>query len=125
MVRKYLKRTYRPRGQSWKTFINSYKDAIAVVDLFTVPTVDFKLLYGIAVLQLRRRELVWINATYHPTAEWIANQVSQAFPLETAPQYLVRDQDASYGKVFKGRLDSMGIRERPTAYTSPWENGYV
>ncbi|MEQ9112461.1 MAG: integrase core domain-containing protein [Rhodospirillaceae bacterium] len=85
----------------------------------------FKLLYGIAILNLKRRELVWTNATYHPTAEWIANQVSQAFPWEATPQYLVRDRDASYGKVFKRRLDGMGIRDRPAAYRSPWQNGYV
>lgn len=124
-VSKYLKRTYRPRGQSWKTFINNHKDAVAAVDLFVIPTVGFKLLYGIAILHLGRRNLIWTNATYHPTAEWIANQVSQAFPWETAPQYLVRDRDASYGKVFKRRLDAMGIRDRPTSYRSPWQNGYV
>ncbi len=90
-----------------------------------MPTVGLKLLYGIAILHLNRRELVWTNATYHPTAEWIANQVKQAFPWETAPQYLVRDRDASYGKVFKRRLNAMGIRDRPTAYRSPWQNGYV
>lgn len=124
-VSKYLKRTYRPRGQSWKTFIKNHKDAIAAVDLFTVPTANFKILYGIAILHLGSRKLVWTNATYHPTAEWIANQVSQAFPWETAPQYLLRDRDASYGNVFKRRLDAMGIRDRPTAYRSPWQNGYV
>ncbi len=124
-VSKYLSRIYRPRGQSWKTFIQNHKDAIAAVDLFVVPTVGFKLLYGIAILHLKRRELVWTNATCHPTADWIANQVNQAFPWETAPQYLVRDRDASYGKVFKRGLDSMGIRDRPTAFRSPWQNGYV
>ena len=124
-VSKYLKRIYRPRGQSWKTFINNHKDAVAAVDLFTVPTASFKLLYGIAILHLGSRKLVWTNATYHPTADWIANQVSQAFPWETAPEYLVRDRDASYGRVFKRRLDSMGIRDRPTAFRSPWQNGYV
>ena len=124
-VSKYLSRIYRSRGQRWKTFIKNHKDAIAAVDLFVVPTVRFKLLYGIAIIHLGRRNLVWTNATYHPTANWIANQVSQAFPWETATQYLVRDRDASYGKVFKRRLDAMGIRDRPTAYRSPWQNGYV
>jgi transposase InsO family protein len=124
-ISKHLSKFYRPSGQSWKTFIRSHKDAIAAVDLFVVPTVGFKLLYGIAILHLNRRELVWTNATYYPTAEWIANQVTQAFPWETAPQYLVRDRDASYGKVFKRRLDAMGICDRPTAFRSPWQNGYV
>ncbi len=109
-VSKYLGRCYRPRGQSWKTFIANHKDAIAAVDLFVAPTAGFKLLYGLVVLYLKRRELVWTNATFHPTAAWIANQVSQAFPWETAPRYLTRDRDASYGKVFKRRLDAMGNR---------------
>ena len=74
---------------------------------------------------LKRRELVWTNATYHPTAAWIANQVSQAFPWETAPRYLIRDRDTGYGMVFKRRLGVMGIRDRPTAPRSPWHNGYV
>lgn len=124
-VSKYLTKFYRPSGQSWKTFIKNHSDAIVGVDLFVVPTVGFKLLYGIAILHLRSRKLVWTNATYHPTAEWIANQVTQAFPWETAPQYLIRDRDASYGKVFKRRLGSMGIRDRPTSFRSPWQNGYV
>lgn len=124
-VSKYLTKFYRPSVLSWKTFIKNHSDAIAGVDLFVVPTVGFKLLYGIAILHLSSRKLVWTNATYHPTAEWIANQVSQAFPWETAPHYLVRDRDASYGNVFKLRLDAMGIRDRPTAYRSPWQNGYV
>ena len=124
-VSKYLGRCYRPGGQSWKTFIANHKDAIAAVDLFVVPTARFKLLYGIAILHLKRRALVWTNATSHPTAVWIANQVSQAFPWETAPDYLLRDRDTSYGKVYKRRLSTMGIRDRPTAPRSPWQNGYV
>ena len=124
-VSKYLGRCYRPTGQSWKTFIANHKDAIGAVDLFVVPTVSFKLLYGIAVLHLKRRKLVRTNATFRPTAAWIANQVSQAFPWETAPRYLIRDRDTSYGTVYKRRLRAMGIRDRPTAPRSPWQNGYV
>ena len=90
-----------------------------------MPTASFKLLYGLVILHLTRRELVWTNSTYHPTAAWIANQVSQAFPWETAPRYLIRDRDASYGEVFKRCLDAIGIRDRPVAPRSPWQNGYV
>ena len=124
-VSKYLGRCYRPGGQSWKTFIANHKDAIAAVDLFVVPTTRFKLLYGFVILHLKRRALVWTNATYHPTAAWIANQVSQAFPWETAPRHLIRDRDVSYGTVYKQRIRAMGIRDRPTAPRSPWQNGYV
>jgi transposase InsO family protein len=124
-VSKYLGRQPRPRGQTWKTFIENHKDVIAAVDLFVVPTIGLKLLYGIAILHLERRELVWTNATLHPTAEWIAQQLTEAFPWERAPRHLIRDRDASYGSVFKRRLDSLGIRDHPTAPRSPWQNGYV
>tara|TARA_R110000868_G_scaffold177713_5_gene416756 strand:- start:1740 stop:2759 length:1020 start_codon:yes stop_codon:yes gene_type:complete len=124
-VSKYLRRRPRPGGQFWKTYISNHRDVLAAVDLFVVPTVGFKLLYGIAVIHLKRRELVWVNATYHPTAEWIARQITEAFPWERTPRYLLRDQDASYGAAFKKRIDAMGIRDRPVAPRSPWQNGYV
>lgn len=124
-VSKYLGQHSRPTGQTWKTFIENHKDAIAAVDLFVVPTIGFKLLYGVAILHLKSRELVWTNATLHPTAEWIAQQLTEAFPWDEAPHHLIRDRDASYGSVFKRRLDSLGIRDHPTAPRSPWQNGYV
>jgi len=124
-VSKYLRRHDRPRGQTWKTFIANHKDAMAAVDLFVVPTIGFKLLYGIAFVHLKRRELVWTNATFHPTAAWIAQQVVEAFPWDQAPTYLIRDRDACYGETFRKQLDAMGIRDHPTAPRSPWQNGYV
>ena len=78
-----------------------------------------------ALIHLKRRELVWVNATYHPTAEWIARQITEAFPWERTPRYLLRDRDASYGAAYKNRIDAMGIRDRPTSPRSPWQNGYV
>ena len=124
-VSNYLRREPRPRGQSWKTFIENHKDAIAATDLFVVPSIGFKLMYGIAIIHLKRRELVWTNATLHPTAEWIAQQLTEAFPWERAPSHLIRDRDASYGAVFKRRLINLGIRDHPTAPRSPWQNGYA
>jgi transposase InsO family protein len=124
-VSKCLLRQPRPRGQTWKTFIENHKDAIAAIDLFIVPTIGFKLLYGIAILHLKHRELIWTNATFHPTAEWIAQQLTEAFPWDQAPSHLIRDRDATYGSAFKRRLDSLGIRDHPTAPRSPWQNGYV
>src|ERR1700739_1500398 len=91
-VSKYLRSRPRPRGQTWKTFITNHKDAIAAIDLFVVPTIRFNLLYGIAILHLKRRELGWTNATAHPTAEWIAQQISEAFPWDEAPSHLIRDR---------------------------------
>lgn len=124
-VSNYLRRHPRPREQTWKTFIENHKDVLAAIDLFVVPTIGFKLMYGIAIIHLKRRELVWTNATLHPTAEWIAQQITEAFPWDQAPQHLLRDRDASYGAVFKRRLNSLGIRDHPTAPRSPWQNGYA
>ena len=121
----YLRRHPRPRGQAWKTFIDNHRDIIAATDLFVVPTIGFKLMYGIAILHLKRRELVWTNATLHPTAEWIAQQLTEAFPWNKAPSHLIRDRDVSYGAAFKRRLNSLGIRDHPTAPRSPWQNGYA
>jgi len=90
-----------------------------------VPTTSFKLLYGLAILHLDRRHLVWINVTANPTAEWIARQIAEAFPWDQAPRYLIRDRDRAYGAVVAQRLRAVGIRDRPIAPRSPWQNGYV
>jgi len=68
---------------------------------------------------------VWINVTAHPTAEWIAQQITEAFPWHEAPRYLIRDQDKIYGVAVTRRLRAMGIRDKPIAPGSPWQNGFV
>ena len=95
------------------------------MDLFVVPTVSFRLLYGILILQHARRELLWLGVTAHPTAEWIAQQLVEAFGWREIPRYMVRDRDCIYGARFIRRLRAMGIRDRPTAARSPWQNGYA
>jgi transposase InsO family protein len=72
-----------------------------------------------------RRHILWFGVTAHPTAEWIANQVTEACGWEQAPRYLIRDRDGAYGGVFIRRLRSIGIRDRPTSPRSPWQNGYA
>jgi transposase InsO family protein len=124
-VAKYMERRRGPPSQGWKTFLRNHALHIAAVDLFAVPTVGFKLLYGLVILRLGRRQLVWTNVTANPTAEWIARQVIKAFPWDQAPRYLIRDRDGSYGAVVTRRLQAMGIRDRPIAPRSPWQNGYV
>jgi transposase InsO family protein len=89
-----------------------------------VPTL-FIQLYVLVIVRLARRDLVWINVTRHPTAEWIAQQITEAFPWSEAPRYLVRDQDAIYGAAVTRRLRAMGIRDKPIAAGSPWQNGYA
>ena len=124
-VAKYMERRRRPPSQSWRTFLRNHAPHIAAVDLFVVPTISFKLLYGLAILRLDRRHLVWTNVTENPTAEWIARQIIEAFPWDQAPRYLIRDRDRAYGAVVTQRLRAMGIRDQPIAPRSPWQNGYV
>ena len=103
-VAKYMVKQRRPPSQSWKTFLRNHANGIAAIDLFVVPTVNFKLLFGLVILRHDRRLLVHVGVTSHPTAEWISRQISEAFPWESSPAYLIRDRDAAYGEVFKRRL---------------------
>ena len=114
-----------PSGQSWGTFLRNHMPHIAAMDLFVVPTIGFNLLYVLVIVRLARRKLVWINVTAHPTAEWIARQITEAFPWKEAPRYLVRDRDAIYGAAVARRLRAMGIRDKPIAPGSPWQNAFV
>ena len=95
------------------------------MDLFVVPTIGFYLLYAFVIVRLERRDLVWINVTAHPAAEWVARQITEAFPWDEAPHDLIRDRDRIYGSVVTRRLRAMGIRDRPTAPASPWQNGFA
>jgi transposase InsO family protein len=99
-------------------------DGIASIDLFVVPTISFRLLYGLLILHHDRRQILWLGVTTHPTAEWISRQLTEAYGWKVAPRYIIRDRDAVYGDVFIRRLRAMGIRDRPTAPRSPWQNGY-
>ena len=118
-VAKYTAKHRRRPSPPWRTFLHNHADAIAAIDLFVVPTITFKLLYGFVVLRHGRRQLLSIAVTAHPTAEWLARQLSEAFPWDSAPQYLVHDRDSSYGAPFKQRLRAMGIRDRPIAARCP------
>jgi transposase InsO family protein len=124
-VAKYMAKRRRPPTQGWRTFLRNHADGIASIDLFVVPTISFRLLYGLLTLQHGRRQMLWIGVTAHPTAEWIAQQLTEACGWEPAPKYLIRDRDRAYGEPFRRRLGAMGIRDRPTAPRSPWQNGHV
>ena len=86
---------------------------------------SFERLFALLVMGHGRRKLMWFAVTRHPTAEWLAQQIVEAFPWDTAPAYMVRDNDAAYGPVFTRRVRAMGIRGRPIAPRSPWQNPYV
>jgi transposase InsO family protein len=124
-VAKYMARRRRPPSQGWKTFLNNHADGIAAMDLFVVPTISFRLLYGLLIVGHGRRQILWFGVTSHPTAEWIANQLTEGCGWEQAPRYLIRDRDGAYGEIFIRRLRSMGIRDRPTSPRSPWQNGFA
>jgi transposase InsO family protein len=102
--------------------LRNHAPDIAAMDLFVVPTIGLDLLYGFVIVRLDRRDLVWINVTANPTAEWVARQITEAFPWNEAPHYMIRDRDRIYGSVVTRRLRSMGIRDKPTAPASPWQN---
>ena len=123
-VAKYTARGRRPPSQGWRTFLRNHADGIASMDLFVVPTISFRLLYGLLILRHGRRQIMSLGATAHPTAEWIARQLIEACGWDRAPRYVVRDRDSVYGQVFMRRLRAMGIRDRPTAPRSPWQNGH-
>jgi transposase InsO family protein len=124
-VAKYMVKRRVPPSQGWRTFLHNHAPDIAAMDLFVVPTIGFDLLYAFVIVRLGRRDLVWINVTANPTAEWVARQITEAFPWDEAPHYLIRDRDQIYGSVVARRLRSMGIRDKPTAPASPWQNGFV
>src|SRR5712672_4600510 len=123
-VAKYMARGRRPPSQGWKTFLHNHADGIASMDLFVVPTISFRLLYGVLILHHGRRQILWLGVTAHPTPEWISRQLTEAYGWKVERRYIIRDRDAVYGDVFIRRLRAMGIRDRPTVARSPWQNGY-
>src|ERR1700723_1584049 len=123
-VAKYMVKRRGPPSQGWKTFLRNHAPDIAAMDLFVVPTIGFKLLYGFVIIRLDRRDIVWINVTTNPTAEWVARQIPAAFPWNGAPRYMIRDRDRIYGAVVTRRLRAMGIRDKPIAPASPWQNSF-
>ena len=124
-VSRYMLRGRRPPSQGWKTFLRNHADGIAAVDFLVVPTLSFERLFAFVILGVGRRSILWIGVTTNPTAQWLAHQITEAFPWDTAPTFLIRDNDCAYGEVFTRRVRSMGIRDRPIAPRSPWQNGYV
>jgi transposase InsO family protein len=124
-VAKYMVKRRGPPSQGWRAFLRNHAPDVAAMDLFVVPTLGFDLVYAFVIVRLDRRELVWINVTPHPTAEWVARQITEAFPWNEAPRYMVRDRDRIYGALVTRRLRAMGIRDKPIAPASPWQNGFA
>ena len=123
-VSKYMARHQKPPSQSWRTFLSNHTECLAAMDFFTVPTAGFRVLYVFIVLSHDRRQVVHFNVTEHPTAQWTAQQLVEAFPFDSAPRYLLRDRDAIYGEKVQRRIKSLGIQEVVTAPRSPWQNPF-
>ena len=124
-VSKYRVRHRKPPSQTWRTFLDNHVQDIVAVDFFTVPTATFRVLFAFVVLRHERRRVVHFNVTAHPTAQWTAQQIVQAFPDDESPRFLLRDRDSIYGDFFRQRIKHMGIEEVITAPRSPWQNPYV
>ena len=114
-----------PHHKAGKTFVRNHADGIGSLDLFVVPTLSFRMLYGLLIYQHGRRQILWLGVTAHPTTEWMARQLTEACGLERPPRSIVRDRDRVYGQVFTLWLRAMGIRDLPTTPRSPWQNGHT
>ena len=124
-VSKYLVRHRKPPSQTWRTFLHNHIQSLVSVDFFTVPTIRFQILYVFLVLTHERRRIVHFAVTAHPTAEWTAHQMREAFPWDTAPRYLLRDRDRIFGHDFIDQVEAMGIKQVLSTPRSPWQRAYV
>ncbi len=124
-VAKYMVRRGKAPSQTWRAFLENHVKQLVSVDFFVVPTLSFRILYVFLVLAHDRRRVLHFNVTEHPTAEWTAAQLVQAFPYDTAPRYLLRDRDRIYAESFQMQAANMQITEVLTAPRSPWQSPFV
>jgi len=114
----------RPEArQSWLTFLRNHREVIAAMDLFGVVTATFRILYVLFVIRHGRRVIAHFNVTQHPTATWVAQQIREAFPFDTAPRYLVFDRDSTFSAEVVGAVKTVGAKPTRTAFRAPWQNG--
>ena len=124
-VAKYMVRHPKPPSQTWRAFLANHVSQLVSVDFFTVHTISFEILFVFVILSHDRRRIVHFNVTAHPTAEWTAQQIVEAFPFDSAPKYLLRDRDRIYGYEFRKQVELMNIAEVLSAPRSPWQRAYV
>ena len=122
-VAKYIAKHRSGSGQTWKTFLRNHVAGIGAMDFFVVPTINFRLLFVLAILRHERRRLISLSVTDHPTADWIARQITEAFPWNSAPTHLIRDRDASYGHAVTKRLAAMGSPDCAAVTLAEWVCG--
>ena len=124
-VSKYLVRRHNPPSQIWRTFLENHVKSMVSVDFFTVPTIRFQVLYVLLVLAHERRRILHFGVTAHPTAEWTAQQLREAFLWDSAPRYLLRDRDRILGCEFTKPVKELGIEEVLGAPRAPWQRAYI
>ena len=124
-VSRILRRFRRPPTQTWKTFLHNHFGQMVSMDYFTVSTITLRVLYVFLVLAHDRRRILHFAVTAHPTAEWTAQQLREAFPWDSAPRYLLRDRDRIFGHEFVEQMKAMGIKQVLSAPRSPWHSAYV
>lgn len=124
-VEKYRVRPRKPPSPTWTAFLENHVTDLVAIDFFVVPTLDFKVLFVLVILAHDRRRLVHFNVTEHPTEQWTAQQIVEAFPWDEAPRYLLHDRDSIYGASFQRRVTGLGLEEVRTAPRSPWQNPFV
>ncbi len=124
-VAKYRIKPVKPPSQTWRTFLKNHAEQIVACDFLTVPTVTFRQLYVFVILHHSSRRVLHINVTANPTSAWTARQIRQAFPYESSPRFLLRDNDSIYGSEFQRTVELLDIQEVRTAYRSPWQNAYA
>ncbi|MGB2986791.1 MAG: integrase core domain-containing protein [Phycisphaerae bacterium] len=123
-IDEYRIRPQKPPSQTWRAFLGNHVRDIVAIDFFTVPTATFRILFAFVVLRHDRRHVVHFSVTAHPTAEWTAQQIVEAFPFDEAPRFLIRDRDSIYDEFFRRRVKHMDIEEVVSAPRSPWQNPY-
>ena len=122
-VSKYMVRHRTPPSHTWRSFLDNHANDLVSLDFFTLPTATFRVLFVFIVLRHDRRRIVHFNVTEHPSAEWTAQQMVDAFPWDTAPRYLVRDRDQTYGAYFDTRVDGLGIEQVCLLFIHPPAHG--
>ena len=118
-------RQRKPPSQTWRPFLDNHVKQLVAIDFLVVQTVSFRLLFVFVVLGHHPRHAIHFNVTAHPTAEWMAQQIAEAFPWDSAPRYLLHDRDCIYGAAFHQRVGEIGILEVLTTPRAPWQNAYA
>ncbi|MBI9060163.1 MAG: transposase [Labilibaculum sp.] len=125
-VFRYLQNLRRNKpSQNWVTFLRNHSKEIISMDFFTVPTINFKILHVLVMIENHRRKIIHFNVTEHPTSIWSAQQMRNALYNDNSYKYVIRDRDCKFGKYFEEKINDVGINEIVTEYRSPWQNGYV